>query len=65
MNRKCIECEEVRRTTNKQNPYLCELCLRSIGRLMMLAPRDNKLAWKGAFWLILLFVIGFVIGYFI
>ncbi len=66
MNRLCGICNKVRRTTNKESPYVCEICLRSEGRrLILMTTLSNKIDWKGLFWLILVLVIGFTIGYFI
>jgi len=36
MKRICIICRKNRRTTNGQYPYICEICLRSKGRNLLL-----------------------------
>lgn len=51
--RKCSVCKEVRTTTNRQVPYICEIDLRTVGRDLML--------WRGKHsWLLV--GIGFVLG---
>ena len=34
--RKCIICKNKRQTTNKEKPYVCEPCLRTKGRRLIL-----------------------------
>ena len=32
----CVICRKTRRTTNKEKPYVCEPCLRTKGRKILL-----------------------------
>ncbi len=58
-NRKCVSCGLVRRTTNRENPYVCEIDLRTVGRDLLL--------WRIAHsWMLFLFgvFIGMIIMFF-
>ena len=36
VGRECAYCQLVKRTTNKEEPFLCEQCMRSFGRSFLL-----------------------------
>jgi len=49
--RECIWCKKVRRTTNKEEPYLCEIDLRSKGREELLNILHGSIWKKLKYWL--------------
>lgn len=42
--RRCVHCNLDRNTTNKERPYVCEPCLRTDGRKLILEGR-GKHCW--------------------
>ena len=69
MSRRCIRCTMYRRTTNKESPYLCEICLRSDGREHLLHCKNKsskvELNYKwGYLVMLILLLIGILIGWY-
>ncbi len=68
IKRKCVICEQVRRTTNTETPFVCEdECLRDEGRKLLLDTRfkTKSLAWRGAGWILSAIVLGILLGKFV
>lgn len=52
--RKCFYCKKVKFTTNLDNPYFCEECLKEDGRVSLLGENKGSM--------LLIFFFGIVIG---
>ncbi len=61
MEKYCKFCNEFRRTTNVENPYVCEECLRTTGRDLMLSDLKpaKTMRWDWVLWFM---VIAFFLG---
>ena len=60
--RKCTICGESKRTTNNEDPYIGEECLRTDGRDLLLSKSNPK---RGMWILIIVIVIAFLLGKFV
>lgn len=52
--RKCFYCKKIKLTTNTDNPYFCEECLKSDGRVSLLGEGKGSM--------LLVFFFGLIIG---
>jgi len=59
MKRICIICREERQTTNQQTKYICEPCLRTRARELLLTKAP---AWQVLLVVLISLGIGFVIA---
>lgn len=52
VKRNCIWCKKTRRTTNKESPYIDEICLRSAGRnLLLRSLQEDEFEEKTPWWM--------------
>ncbi len=73
IERKCTICKEIKRTTNTEEPFVCETpCLRIKGRELLLKRKEQpdiilqaeKTNVKRGFWICLfILLLGILIGY--
>ena len=65
--RECKNCGSSKRTSNYRNPYFCESCLKTIGRVNILVPTTEPKSlrlWEAIGYFILGGWVGWLISYF-